>query len=42
MKKENPDNIAIVIVEYKGKIIIYDLMDGYQNISEISKFLKKK
>lgn len=41
MKKENPDNIAIVIVEYKGKIIIYDLMDGYQNISEISKFLKK-
>lgn len=41
MKKFNPQNIAIVLVEYRGKKLVYDLMDGYQNIDEISKLLKE-
>lgn len=41
MKKFNPQNMAIVLVEYRGKKLVYDLMDGYQNIDEISKLLKE-
>lgn len=41
VKKFNPQNMAIVLAEYGGKKLVYDLMDGYQNIDEISRLLKE-
>lgn len=41
VKKFNPQNMAIVLAEYDGKKLVYDLMDGYQNIDEISRLLKE-
>ena len=31
IQRYNPQNMAIVLAEYHGKRIIYDMMEGYQN-----------
>lgn len=39
IQRYNPQNMAIVLVEYHGKRIIYDMMDGYQNPEGMKKLL---
>lgn len=39
IQKHNPQNMAIVMAEYHGKRIIYDMMDGYQNPEGMKKLL---
>ena len=38
-QKYNPQNMAIVMAEYHGKRVIYDMMDGYQNLEGMKKLL---
>lgn len=39
IQRYNPQNMAIVLAEYHGKRIIYDMMDGYQNPEGMKKLL---